>query len=286
VSITDAPHGDGFEVPVGQVEARSVAFSDLDVTKNGRRFDGYAAIYGEESDLNKKSGGAMPFTEVILPPAFRNALASTENLPMLWDHNAAMPPFATTKAGTLKVEEDRRGLRVQAEIDERHILGPTLMSMAERGEVVGMSIGFVTGRKDNKLSYRNGQAYRAITGFKRLLDVSPTWNPAYAGTTAEMRSLTTLGAVALIPEQLHDGEPQSAVDGPGIQEDAAEAVCETCEQDVCACDTPPQDQDAREDDGASEKRDAGAAEDWESAAAARRRRLQMMGLSLPRDLRS
>jgi HK97 family phage prohead protease len=252
---------DSHEIPVGKVEARSVAFTDLEVTKQGRHFDGYAAIYGEETDIGE-------FIEVILPPAFRSALAATSNLPMLWDHNAAMPPFATTKAGTLKVSEDRRGLRVSADIDERHILGPTLISMAERGEVEGMSFGFVTGRGDNKVSERNGRVVRAITGFRHLLDVSPTWNPAYPGTSAELRSLSTLGASVLVPEQVHDGEPESAVDGPDSQQDTekVQAQCETCGQDPCTCEAP-------------EEQRSGADAD---TSAARKRRLQMMGLSLPR----
>jgi HK97 family phage prohead protease len=245
------------DLPVGKVEARSVAFNDLEVTKQGRHFDGYAAIYGEETDLGE-------FIEVILPPAFRSALSATSNLPMLWDHNAAMPPFATTKAGTLKVTEDRRGLRVSADIDERHILGPTLISMAERGEVDGMSFGFMTGRKDNKVSERNGRMVRAITGFKHLLDVSPTWNPAYSGTTAELRSLSTLGASVLVPEQIHGGEPQSVVDGPEGQEDTEQVACEECGSEPCAC--------------VVEEQRSGVDAD---ASAARRRRLQMMGLSLP-----
>lgn len=266
-------------LPVGQVEARSAPFVDLDVTKNGRHFDGYAAIYGEETDLGK-------FHEVVLPPAFRNVLAKTDNLPMLWDHNAGMPPFATTKAGTLKVQEDRRGLRVQAEIDERHILGPTMMSMAERGELHGMSFGFITDRGDNKVSQRNGYLLRAITGFKQLLDVSPTWNPAYAGTSAELRSLSTLGASVLAPEQIHDGESQSAVDGPGDQETidvAPDTVCETCGKapegaDACACEPGAEEIPSPDGEGSEQQRSGADA----NALAARTRRLQMMGLSLPR----
>lgn len=263
----------------GQAEARSVAFTDLDVTKNGREFDGYAAIYGQETDLDQLTNGAEPYVEVMLPPAFRSALAKTHNLPMLWDHNPGLPPFATTLGGTLHVEEDRRGLRVKATIDERHILGPTMISMNERGELRGMSIGFVTGRGDNKVSERGGRVLRAITGFKRLLDVSPTWNPAYAGTSAELRSLTTLGAAVLVPEQIHEGEPQQQVDGPD-QEVTEEQppVCESCGKspdgdDACVC--MPVVEEAR----------SGAEPVDMAAQAARSRRLQMMGLTIPAELR-
>lgn len=254
---------DTTHIPMENVEARSVAFDDLEVTKQGRHFEGYAAIYGEETDLGD-------YIEVILPPAFRSALAKGDNLPMLWDHNAAMPPFATTKAGTLQVQEDKRGLRVAADIDERHILGPTLISMAERGEVGGMSFGFISGRQNNKVSQRSdGRVLRALTGFKHLLDVSPTWNPAYPGTTAELRSLSTLGASVLVPEQIHDGEPQSVVDGQ--DQETADVVtpdCEACGEKSCTCEP------------VDEQR---SGVDANVAAAARRRRLQLLGISLPSE---
>lgn len=270
-------------LPVGQVEARSVAFTDLDVTKQGRHFDGYAAVYGQEFDTGK-------FIEVMVPPAFRSALAKTPNLPMLWHHNDQLPPFATTGAGTLEVEEDRRGLRVQADIDERHLLGPTLMSMIERGEVRGMSIGFITERGDNKVSQRSGRLVRTITGFKKLLDVSPTWEPAYEGTSAELRSLTAAfqQVPVLIPEQVHDGESQSAVDGPDDQETTgvtADTVCETCGKlpegdDACSC-VPEGDSASEVGEQLLEEQRSGA-DSAEAERAARTRRLQMMGLSLPR----
>jgi HK97 family phage prohead protease len=264
-------------------EARSVAFTDLDVSKGGRVFDGYAGVYGQEADLGK-------FIEVMLPPALRSGLEASPNVPMLMHHNEALPPFATTGAGTLKLSEDRRGLRVQAEIDERHFLAPTLMSMMERGEVRGMSVGMITGRGNNKVSYRDGRIYRAITGIKKLLDVSPTWDPAYRDTSAELRSLTQAFETApvLIPEQLPDGESQSVEDGPD-QETTEVATdtptCDTCGQaleagaeHVCAPEAAAE-QVAEE----SEEQRSGAEATFDEVAhAARTRRLQMLGLTLPR----
>lgn len=265
---------------VGQAEARSVAFTDIEVTKNGRHFDGYASVYGEESDL-----GA--FIEMVVPPAIEVGLRNTQNLPMMWDHNMNLPPFATTGAGTLKVTADRRGMRVETDIDERHLLGPTMISMAERGELRGMSIGFVTGRGDNKVSERNGRMLRTITGFKKILDVSPTWDPAYIGTSAEIRSLSTFSsASALVPEQLHDGESQRVVDGPDQEITEAnpdtpaggpKGVCEHGEDCVLPECHP-------ETDGEQEPEEQRSGVD-ENSFAARRRRLQMMGLTLPTDLR-
>jgi hypothetical protein len=188
------------------------------------------------------------------------------------------------------VTEDRRGVRVKAEIDERHILGSTMVSMAERGELAGMSFGFVTGRRDNKITERGGKMYRSITGFKRLLDVSPTWNPAYEGATAELRSLSTLSAAALVPEQVHDGEPESAVDGPDTEQDAAEAQCDGACGEVtedghvlqsCEACTAKAADAATDADEAPEEQRSGAGEFDENSLAARKRRLRMMGLTLP-----
>jgi HK97 family phage prohead protease len=244
-------------------EARSMAFTDMDVTQGGRHFDGYAAVYGQDFD-------AGAFVETMMPPALRSGLATAPNLPMLWNHNETLPPFATRSAGTLQVSEDRRGLRVQADIDERHLLGPTLISMMERGEVRGMSAGFVVGRENQRITEREGRLYRALTGFKKLLDVSPTWEPAYAGTSAELRSLTEAfqQVPALVPEQTPGGESQSAGEGQHQETAGVGQACEACGKspegdDACTC--------------APAEQRSGA----DTSSAARKRRLQMMGLSLP-----
>jgi HK97 family phage prohead protease len=260
-----------FDIIADGAEARSVAFTDMDIKKGGRSFRGYAGVYGQEFD-------AGTFIETMLPPMFRSAIAQSPNVPMLWHHNQTLPPFATTGAGTLELAEDKRGLLVNVEeIDERHVLGPTLISMVERGEVRGMSVGMVVGRANQKITERGGKIHRAVTGLKKLLDVSPTWEPAYEGTSAELRSLTEAfqQVPALVPEQTSDGESQSAEDGQhqetdGVVTDAP--ACETCGKspdgdDACACNAE-----------VLEEQRSGVDAD---AFAARKRRLQMMGLSLP-----
>lgn len=252
-----------FDIIADGPEARSVAFTDMDIGKDGRSFRGYAGVYGQEFD-------AGAFVETMLPPMFRSAIAQSPNVPMLWNHNQTLPPFATTGAGTLELAEDKRGLLVNVEkIDERHLLGPTLISMVERGEVRGMSVGMVVGRNNQRISERAGKIHRALTGLKKLLDVSPTWEPAYEGTSAELRSLTEAfqQVPALVPEQVDEGEPQSDVDGQHQEavEDEVTDKCETCGEEPCSCEP-------------EEQRSGVDAE----AFAARKRRLHMMGLSLPK----
>jgi hypothetical protein len=44
------------------------------------------------------------------------------------------------------------------------------------------------GRGNQKIEQRDGRYHRLLTGFKKLLDVSTTWNPAYPNTEAQFRS--------------------------------------------------------------------------------------------------
>jgi HK97 family phage prohead protease len=246
------------QLAAGRPEARSVAFTDMEVSADGRTFEGFAATYNQDADLGE-------WVEMIAAPAFRGAIERSGNIPMLMDHNAGLPPFATTGAGTLELRDVNKGLHVKATLDERHLLGPTLISMLERGEIRGMSFGFVAGQGNSKVSRRNGKPYRVIKGFSKLLDVSPTWNPAYEGTSAELRSLRQLATIIDTPEQAPQAEvTEHGEDGPAIED-----------HDVVV---PEQPEAAPEQDEQRSGVDA-----VQTAAAARRRRLQMMGLSLPKD---
>lgn len=167
-----------------RVEARSVAFTDIDASNDGGTFTGYAAVFDHEADLGD-------FTESISRGAFRKALAGGGNVPMLYDHNMGLPVLATTGAGTLKLKEDGKGLRVEANV-ARHFIGDAVREMVSRGDIRGMSFGFVAGRGNSKVEQRGGKPHRNLTGFKRLLDISPTWDPAYTSTSAELRSLRAL----------------------------------------------------------------------------------------------
>jgi HK97 family phage prohead protease len=117
----------------GRVEARSVAFTDVDASTDGSTFTGYAAVFDHEADLGD-------FTESISRGAFRKAIGASGNIPMLYDHNPGLPVLATTGAGTLKLKEDGRGLRVEANV-ARHFIGDAVREMVSRGDIRGMSFG-------------------------------------------------------------------------------------------------------------------------------------------------
>ena len=76
----------------------------------GRRFSGYAATFDSDSE-------PLPFIERIAPGAFTRSLASGFNAKLYVDHDTGRL-LATTRAGTLRLTEDARGLRVDADLPD------------------------------------------------------------------------------------------------------------------------------------------------------------------------
>ena len=91
-------------------EKRSIAYSNLEVRaeNEGRTIVGYAAVFDSPSEY-------MGFTEFVKRGAFSKTLNDGADVRLLIDHEGV--PLARSKSGTLALEEDDRGLRVEAELD-------------------------------------------------------------------------------------------------------------------------------------------------------------------------
>lgn len=160
---------------------RSATFDDLEMKDGGNvyLFDGYSSVFGEVADCGD-------FTEEVRSGAFDEVLASGANVPFLHEHRA-QELLATTKSGRLKLEADGRGLRARAKVVKTD-LSSRVKALVDSGDITGMSTGFIVGRGNHKIEMRSGRAHRTINNFKRLLDVSTTWEPAYVTTEAQFRS--------------------------------------------------------------------------------------------------
>lgn len=179
-----------------RVELRSAQFTDVDASADGSHFTGYAAVFDIPSEIPMQNGNVV--MESIERGAFRKSLNSGDNIPMLWNHNTDWP-VATTQAGTLKLSEDVKGLRVEANLGNDFI-SDFLRERVKRGEVQGMSYGFIAGRDNQQVYKRGNQVVRKLSGFQKLLDVSPTYMPAGKETEAEIRNL--LGSARADSSQL------------------------------------------------------------------------------------
>lgn len=194
-------------------EYRSANLVDAEI--KGMDFRGYAAVFDTpwSQDLIEAAG----YVETVARGAFRKALTTATNVPLLWQHDRR-DMLATTKSGTLKLKEDGKGLLVEAQLPDTG-LGQYVREMIERGDVQGMSYGIQSLPADSVISKQDGVTHRSIANVRRLLDTTLTWEPAYPDTSVELRSM---GFTALPLQEL--------VDGLGEQiDDAAEEVLTSLE---------------------------------------------------------
>lgn len=157
-------------------ERRTIAYSNLEfrASDSGKNIIGYAAVWDSPSE-------PMPFTEYVKRGAFTKTLKDGADVRLLIDHEGV--PLARTKSGTLALEEDERGLRVEAELDPMNPDAARVISAMKRGDMSQMSFAFRT----IKDSWSNDGATRELREVQ-LYDVSVVTYPAYEETIAELRN--------------------------------------------------------------------------------------------------
>ena len=126
-------HKRGERVSSG-IEQR-IAFQDLEIRAegDGMTLRGYAAVFNSPSQ-------PLPFTETIEPGAFRDSLNSRNDIKLLWNHDTSIV-LGSTRAGTLRLAEDDRGLYVDADLPDTQAGRDAAVSI-QRGDVTGFSFGF------------------------------------------------------------------------------------------------------------------------------------------------
>jgi uncharacterized protein len=172
-----------------QFELRAVENGD------GMTFTGYAAVFNSPSE-------PLPFIERIAPGAFKRSLKARNDIKLLWNHDTGSV-LGSTRAGTLKLEEDNYGLRVTAMLPET-TLGKDVRTLVQRGDVSAMSFGFsVPANGDTWNSEGTERTLRSV----RIHEVSIVAFPAYQQTagTAAVRSYDAVATRAEVDaDQLAD----------------------------------------------------------------------------------
>ena len=95
---------------------------------------GYAALFDSPSV-------DMGFIETIDPGAFKKSLKAKPDVRALWNHDPNIVLGRTT-AGTLRLATDETGLAVEIDLPDTTD-GRDLATLIERGDVSGMSFGFI-----------------------------------------------------------------------------------------------------------------------------------------------
>lgn len=162
----------------------AVEFELREAEGGGSTFVGYAAVFNSPSE-------PLPFTERVAPGAFGRSLRSRNDVKLLWNHDSGQV-LGSTRAKTLRLIEDDRGLRVEADLPNT-TLGRDTAELIKRGDVDSMSFGFTTIR-DKWSNDGNERTLEAV----RLHEVSIVAFPAYKATsgTTNVRSLFRLAVRA------------------------------------------------------------------------------------------
>ena len=154
---------------------------NAEASSNGMSFTGYAAVFDSPSE-------PLPFTEVIKGGAFQRSLKSRNEIKLFMNHNTDVV-LGSSRAGTLRLSEDSRGLLAEADLPDT-TAGRDLSVLMQRGDVNSMSFGFSVPPRGDK--WAEDGATRELHQV-RLHEVSiVTGFPAYQATTASVRSLDIL----------------------------------------------------------------------------------------------
>lgn len=162
-----------------QVEYRTFSVDELrrvgDDDKS-KRIVGHAAVF------NKKTRIA-DFDEKIAPGAFAETIKSGD-IRAFWNHNSDIVLGRNT-AGTLSLEEDRKGLKVEIDPPDTELVRSHMASI-DRGDVTGMSFGFRVIRETWETN-KNKPDLRTLEEIE-LFEVSPVALPAYENTDVAVRA--------------------------------------------------------------------------------------------------
>jgi HK97 family phage prohead protease len=144
---------------------------------------GYAAKF---NSLSENLGG---FREVIRPGAFRSSLSGGTDIRGLIDHNSQMV-IGRTSNGTLRLEEDSVGLRVEIDTPSTSY-ADDLLELIRGGYVSQMSFGFtIPPGGDEWMAPTQGETLRQrVLKSVNLAECSVVTFPAYQATEVSLRSL-------------------------------------------------------------------------------------------------
>jgi uncharacterized protein len=131
---------------------------------------GHAAVFDTPAEI-------WGFEEIIRKGAFTEAIKK-DDVRALWNHDPNYV-LGRTKSGTLKLEEDDIGLKIENDPPETQWAKDLMVSM-QRGDVDQMSFGFIV--DEEKWSKRDGEPDLREILKARLFDVSPVTFPAYEET--------------------------------------------------------------------------------------------------------
>ena len=173
-----------------------VQYRSVDKAPSFRSDDGKTKITGvasvaydgtpnTEFVLRKERNGIPRVVERIMPGAFNEVLAAGPDVRVLRNHDPDNL-LGRTRSGTAKVWTNERGdLEYETDVPDT-ATGRDTVELLKRGDLSGSSFAFVVGQED--FHHEEGKQVVEIKSVSALYDVGPVAFPAYASTSAGVRS--------------------------------------------------------------------------------------------------
>lgn len=269
----------------GQREARVAPLAQVEVRSDDGKLTvaGYAAVFDSPSE---DLGG---WREVIKRGAFRKVLADQPDVRFMVNHEGVA--LARTKNGTLRLKEDAKGLRIEADLADISA-SRDLLALLERADIDQMSFRFrveLEGREWFFPDEDDELPTRIIREFSELLEVSAVTFPAYLSTEVGVRAIICGEAIAdeagqldrdlfeSVAERVHSGELDASDSDRRELVHAAERLQTVTpwqrERALRAADDEPQSEAPTADPSGESTRDNEVQGDGHGHAATLRRRL-------------
>lgn len=176
-------HERGERVKSGIEQRIAVEGLEIRAEGDGMTLRGYAAVFNSPSQ-------PLPFIETIQPGAFRDSLKNDRNdIKLLWNHDTGIV-LGSTRAGTLRLREDERGLLVEADLPMTQAGKDAAISI-QRGDVTAFSFGFRIPAGGDEWASASERVLKRVNVHEVSVGVA---FPAYTATdgTANVRTMNEL----------------------------------------------------------------------------------------------
>lgn len=164
------------------------------------RADGAGKLVGYAAKFDVWSDNLGGFRERIAPGAFDKVLKDSHDVRALVNHEGM--PFARSSKGSLKLEADSVGLKIEADVPESW---GQLREALALGNLDQMSFGFRVAPGGSLWDLDADPVERTVNEVDELLDVSVVTFPAYPQTEAALRSLEAAREAAAPETQVEEG---------------------------------------------------------------------------------
>jgi Escherichia/Staphylococcus phage prohead protease len=140
---------------------------------------GQPIVYDSAYEVSDYMG---TFRESVRPGAVSGVLARNADVRLLVGHDQSSIPLARTASGTLTLRDTPTALTFVARLDMRSQQSNDLVVAIERGDISGLSIGFLCGRD----TWSGDGEVRTIHEIRQLLEISCVAFPCSQSTSLEI----------------------------------------------------------------------------------------------------